>query len=242
MTTLRSVIFLLYCYAAMLWFGLSYIPAVLLVNERFLWHAMRGWGGATMWGLRVICKVDVKFEGLENVPKGPAVFASKHQAELDTILPAKFLAEPVFVVKRELMKIPVFGFYMKRMIPVDREAHAKALKDMLRAAQRVIAKGRQIVIYPEGTRQPIGAPPDYKPGIAAIYRSLNLPVTPIALNTGLSWPAHGFMRYPGTVTVRILPAIPAGLSREEFMHELETRIESACEDMLPPHLRRSVAA
>lgn len=242
MIWLRSSIFLIYCYAAMLWNGLIYMPAILLVNERYLWHAMRGWGGATMWGLKVICNVHVRIEGLEHVPQGPAVFASKHQAELDTILPARFLHEPVFVVKKELQKIPVFGFYMKRMIPVDREAHAKALKDMLRAAQRVIGKGQQIIIYPEGTRQPIGAPPDYKPGIAAIYKNLNLPVTPIALNTGLSWPAKGFLRYPGTVTVKILPPIPAGLSREDFMRELESRIESESEALLPPARRRSVAA
>src|SRR6202008_4394520 len=125
---------------------------------------------------------------------------------LDTVLPVLLVDEPVFVVKKELIKMPVFGFYMKNgMIPVDREAHAKALKDMLRASREVIAKGRQIVIYPEGTRQEIGAPPDYKPGIAAMYRDLNLPVTPIALSTGLVWKPSGVIRRPGTVTIKVLP-------------------------------------
>jgi 1-acyl-sn-glycerol-3-phosphate acyltransferase len=128
------------------------------------------------------------------------------------------------------------------MIPVDREAHAKALKDMLRAARKVIAKGRQIIIYPEGTRQEIDAPPDYKPGIAALYKDLALPVTPIALNTGLVWKPSGIMRRPGHVTIKILPPIPAGLPREEFMARLEQVIETESQALLPPDKRRSAAA
>jgi 1-acyl-sn-glycerol-3-phosphate acyltransferase len=139
--------------------------------------------------------------------------------------------------------MPVFGFYMKYgMIPVDRDAHAKALKDMLRAARTVIAKGRQIVIYPEGTRQELDAPPDYKPGIAALYKDLGLPVTPIALNTGLVWKPSGIMRRPGHVTIRILPPIQAGLPRDEFMRELERVIESESQALLPPDKRRTVSA
>ena len=103
--------------------------------------------------------------------------------------------------------------------------HAKALKSVVRGARTAVAKDRQVVIFPEGTRQPIGAAPDYKPGIAAMYKDLNIPVTPVALNTGLIWQPKGIMRSPGRVTIKILPPIPAGLSREDFMRELETRIE-----------------
>ena len=242
MIWLRSFAFFLWSYAAMAFWGLRYMPAVLMGNDRYIWHAMRGWGKATIWGLHRICGLRVVIEGREHLPTGPALFASKHQAALDTLLPSLFLSEPVFVVKRELSKIFIFGFYMQRgMIPVDREAHAKALKDMLRAARAAIAKGRQIVIYPEGTRQELAAPPDYKPGVAAMYRDLNLPVTPIALNTGLCWPPSGILRKPGTVTLKILPAIPPGLSREAFMTELETRIESESQALLPAHLRRGAA-
>lgn len=244
MTLLRSIVFLVWFYGSMLLIGLGYMPHVLLGHDRFIWVAMRRWGKITIFGLRWICGVHIKFEGLENLPpKGPALIASKHQATLDTVLPAQFVAEPVFVVKRELSSAPIFGFYMERgMIPVDREAHAKALRDMLRAARAVIAKGRQIVIYPEGTRQDLGAPPDYKPGIAAMYRDLNLPVTPIALNTGLVWPPKGIIRRPGHVTIKILPAIPAGLSRDEFMRQLQDRIETETEALLPAHLRKPAAA
>lgn len=242
MILLRSLVFVAWFYLSMALWGLAYMPAVLLGHDRFIWHAMRGWGKSTLWGLRWICGVRVSFEGLEHLPpKGAALFASKHQATLDTVLPAQFLDEPVFPVKFELTRMPVFGFYMKRMIPLKRETHAQALKSLVRAARDVVAKGRQILIYPEGTRQELDAPPDYKPGIAAMYRDLNLPVTPIALNTGLVWKPSGIVRKPGHVTIKVLPAIPAGLSRDEFMTRLEHAIESECQALLPPGLRRKAA-
>lgn len=241
MILLRSLIFFFWFYASMLFWGVGAMPMVLF-DDRYIWVAMRGWGKAAMWGLRWICGVTISFEGLEHLPpKGPALFASKHQATLDTMLPVQFLDQPVFPVKYELTRAPVFGFYMKRMIPLKRETHAQALKSLVRAAREVIAKGRQILIYPEGTRQELDAPPDYKPGIAAMYRDLNLPVTPIALNTGLVWPPKGILRRPGHVTIKVLPAIPAGLPREEFMARLENVIESECQALLPPHLRRTSA-
>ncbi len=240
MRMLTSVLFVIWFYSAMAFFGLLYAPLTLL-NDKYIWHSMRGWSKTTLFGLRWICGIQVKFEGLEHVPKGPALLAAKHQATLDTLLPVLFVSEPTFIVKQELTKMPIFGFYMKRMIPVDRGAHAKALKDMLRASRQVIAKGRQIVIFPEGTRQELGAPTDYKPGVAAMYRDFGLPCTPIALNTGMVWRPSGIMRSPGTVTLKFLPAIPAGLSRDDFMRELETRIESESQALLPPHLRRVAA-
>ena len=243
MILLRSIVFVVWFYVTMAFWGLLYMPAVAMGRDEHIWSAMRGWGRSTLWGLKWIVGVTVSIEGQEHLPKGAALIASKHQATLDTVLPAQFLSAPVFVVKKELIKMPVFGFYMKYgMIPVDREAHAKALKDMLRAARGVIAKGRQIVIYPEGTRQEINAPPDYKPGIAALYKDLGLPVTPIALNTGLVWKPSGIIRRPGHVTIRILPPIPAGLPRERFMAELERVIEGESQALLAPDKRRTVAA
>ena len=243
MNLLRSIVFVVWFYLTMAFWGLIYMPAVAMGRDKYIWYAMRGWGKATIWGLKWIVGATISFEGLEHLPKGAALIASKHQTTLDTVLPAQFLSAPVFVVKKELIEMPVFGFYMKYgMIPVDREAHAKALKDMLRAARGVIAKGRQIVIYPEGTRQELDAPPDYKPGIAALYKDLALPVTPIALNTGLVWKPSGIERRPGHVTIKILPPIPAGLPREEFMARLEQVIESESQALLPPNKRRTVAA
>jgi 1-acyl-sn-glycerol-3-phosphate acyltransferase len=160
---------------------------------------------------------------------------------LDTVVPALFFREPVFIYKRELAKTPILGLYLGRnQLAVDRGGYATALKSMVRGARDAVSKGRQVLIFPEGTRQEVNAPPDYKPGIAAMYRDLNIPVTPIALNTGLIWKPKGIMRSPGTVTFKILPPIPAGLSRDAFMRELENKIETESQALLPPNRRRTV--
>jgi 1-acyl-sn-glycerol-3-phosphate acyltransferase len=132
-------------------------------------------------------------------------------------------------MKKELAPLPFFGWFAvkTKMIAVDRSAHSKALKDMVRQARLRFAEGRQMLIFPEGTRAPVGAAPDYKPGIAALYRDLDCPCTPMATNSGVHWPAHGFRRYPGTVVYEFLPAIPAGLKRDAFMAVLEERLEGA---------------
>jgi 1-acyl-sn-glycerol-3-phosphate acyltransferase len=116
------------------------------------------------------------------------------------------------------------------------------LKSIVRGARQAVAKGGQVLIFPEGTRQPLDAPPDYKPGIAAMYKDLNIPVTPIALSTGLVWKPEGIMRSPGAAVIKILPPIPPGLPRDEFMRELENRIETESQALLPPNLRRSVGS
>jgi 1-acyl-sn-glycerol-3-phosphate acyltransferase len=242
MRLIRSVIFVIWLYAAMALVGLSHWPLV-LIDDRHVWTALRNWGRLTPWGLRWIVGARVSFEGLENVPQGGALIAMKHQSMLDTIAPALFLPRPVYVYKAELGNAPVMGAYLKRnQIGVDRGGHAKALKSIVRGARDAVAKGGQVLIFPEGTRQALDAPPGYKPGIAAMYKDLNLPVTPVALNTGLIWKPKGLMRSPGHVTFKVLPPIPAGLPRAEFMQELERVIESECQALLPPDRRRSVAS
>lgn len=241
MTLIRSVIFVIWLYATMALVGLSHWPFVLM-DERHVWTALRNWGRFTLFGLRWIIGAKVSFEGLENVPQGGALIAMKHQSMLDTIAPALFLPRPVYVYKAELGGTPVMGAYLKKnQIAVDRGGHAKALKSIVRGARTAVANGGQVLIFPEGTRQPLDAPPDYKPGIAAMYKDLNIPVTPVALNTGLIWKPKGIMRRPGHVTFKVLPPIPAGLPRDEFMRELENIIESESQALLPPERRRSVA-
>lgn len=222
--------------------GISHWPLV-LADERHVWTALRSWGGATLWGLRWIVGARVSFEGLEHVPQGGALIAMKHQSMLDTIAPALFLPRPVYVYKKELGDAPVLGAYVKKnQIAVDRGGYATALKSIVRGARAAVANGGQVLIFPEGTRQELNAPPDYKPGIAAMYKDLNLPVTPVALNTGLIWKPKGLMRKPGHVTFKVLPPIPAGLPREEFMRELERVIETESQALLPPDKRRTVAS
>lgn len=242
MNLIRSIIFVIWFYGSMAVIGVGLWPFV-VADDRHVWTALRAWGRATLWGLRWIIGARVSIEGIEHVPPGGALVAVKHQAMLETILPALFLSHPVFIYKRELAGTPVMGAYLKKnQIAVDRGGYAKALKSIVRGAREAVAKGHQVVIFPEGTRQELGAAPDYKPGIAAMYKDLGLPVTPVALNTGLIWKPKGLMRRPGHVTIKVLPPIPAGLPRDDFMRELERVIESESEALLPPDRRRSVAA
>jgi 1-acyl-sn-glycerol-3-phosphate acyltransferase len=238
----RSILFVIWLYASMAVVGIGlWIPV--LIDDRHVWTALRTWGRCILWGLRWIVGARVSFEGLENVPQGGALIAMKHQSMLDTVAPALFLSRPIYVYKAELANTPVMGAYLKKnQIAVDRGGHAKALKSIVRGARDAVARGGQVLIFPEGTRQPLDAPPDYKPGIAAMYKDLNIPVTPVALNTGLIWKPKGLMRSPGHVTFKVLPPIPAGLPREEFMRELERVIESESQALLPPDKRRTVRA
>jgi len=147
--------------------------------------------------------------------------------------------DPAMVLKRELVFIPLFGWFIPkfRMIPIARSSGAATLKNMVARAKEAAAMGRQIVIFPEGTRRTPGAPPDYKPGAAALYLQLDLPCLPIALNSGVFWPRRKFLRYPGTIVVEILPVIEAGLKRREFSQRLEAAIETATERLVKDSLK-----
>ena len=235
MTTVRSLIFVVWLYLSMALFAIGLSP-VLLMPYRAAMTLIRAWARFTLFGLRWIAGVKVEFRGLEYRPTGAALIAGKHQSMLDVIAPFAILPDNCFIMKKELMPLPFFGWFAwkTKMIAVDRSAHSKALKDMVRQARVRHAEGRQILIFPEGTRGEVGAAPDYKPGIAALYRDLNSPCWPIATNSGVHWPAHGFRRYPGTIVFEFLPPIPAGLKRAEFMAELENRIETASTALLTP--------
>jgi 1-acyl-sn-glycerol-3-phosphate acyltransferase len=223
---LRSLIYVLFLYGSMLVVSLLYFPAALFDRKAAL-GAPRDWARWNIKALEFIVGAKVTLEGTEHIPPSPALYASKHQAMLDTMTPFMTMLEPSIILKKELLKMPVFGWYAVRtgMISIDREAQARALKGMLREARARRDEGRDIVIFPEGTRQEIGAAPEYKPGVAALYRDLGLPCVPIAVSTGLVWSAHGPIRRPGRATIKFLEPIPPGLNRDDFMRELETRIE-----------------
>ena len=228
MTTVRSLVFTAWLYLSMAIFAVGLSPA-LLMPHRAAMTVIRWWAKFVLFGLRWICGVKVEFRGLEHRPAGPALVAAKHQGMLDVIIPFVVLDDPCMVMKKELMVLPFFGWFAwkTKMIPVDRSAGSKALKDMVRTARERVQQGRQVVIFPEGTRTEPGATPDYKPGVAAIYRDLDGPCWPVATNSGVHWPAHGFRRYPGTVVFELLEPVPAGLKRAEFMAQLEGKIEGA---------------
>jgi 1-acyl-sn-glycerol-3-phosphate acyltransferase len=207
---------------------------LLLGRRRWIVQAIGVWARVTMVFLRVICGVKVEVRGRQHMPTGPALIAAKHQGMFDTIAPFTFLPDAAYVLKKELLVIPFYGWYSIKggMIAVDRAGHATALKKLVKDTRERMAEDRQVVIFPEGTRKDPGAAPDYKPGIAALYRDLQLPCTPMATNSGVHWPAHGFIRRPGTVVFEFLEPVPAGLKRGEFMKELQARIETATDALL----------
>ena len=233
MLALRSLLFTAWLYLSMPVFAIGLSPA-LLMSRRTAVAVIALWARFVLFGLRVLCGVRVEVRGLEHRPAGAALIGAKHQGMLDVIAPFTFLDDPCFVMKKELMPLPFFGWFAwkTRMIPVDRSAHARALKAMVRAARERLVGGRQIVIFPEGTRTIPGRAGDYKPGVAALYRDLDTPCWPVATNSGVCWPARGFIRRPGTVVFEFLPPIPAGLKRAEFMTRLETDIETASKKLL----------
>jgi 1-acyl-sn-glycerol-3-phosphate acyltransferase len=187
------------------------------------------WGRTSVWLLRVICGTRVEYRGLEKLPKGPLIVAAKHQSTWETFALLWLFDDFTFIVKRELMWIPIFGWCMWKggMVPVDRGAGSQALEAMTLHARDRVRSGRQLIIFPEGTRRPAGAEPRYKFGVAHLYAELGVPCVPVALNSGLFWPRRKFLRYPGTIVVEILDPIPPGLDKNTFFARLQSDIETA---------------
>ncbi len=233
MTAVRAVLFFLWFYLISIPLAIAYC-VFLLAPRRAMMEAVRAWARMIVFGLSVFGGVRMEVRGLEHLSAGQALVASKHQSLFDFIGPFIFLPDACFVLKQELLSIPFFGWHAnkQKMIPIHREGHAKALKDMVRAARERLKEPRQILIFPEGTRRKPGDPPDYKPGVVALYRDLGLPCTPMATNSGVHLNAKGMLLRTGTIVYEILPPIPAGLKRPEFMQALETSIETASNVLL----------
>ncbi|WMS43250.1 lysophospholipid acyltransferase family protein [Acuticoccus sp. MNP-M23] len=200
---------------------------VMLFPARRTRLLLQVWTQGDMLLLRIICGQKIAVLGLDNLPDGPALIASKHQAAWETLALVPMLPRGVVILKKELLSIPLYGWYARYygMIPVDRGAGTAALKQLAVDAKAAVAKGFQIVIFPEGTRRPVGAPPAYKPGAVFLYDQLRVPMVPVALNSGVLWPHKQIVRYPGTITVSFLPPIPPGLPRAEIKARMEVAIE-----------------
>jgi 1-acyl-sn-glycerol-3-phosphate acyltransferase len=200
---------------------------LLLGPSVMAYHVGRVWAQVSLRALRVICGLDFEIRGHRNLPDRPCLIACKHQSAWDTLIFALLVRHPAIVLKRELLRIPLFGWFLAKadMVPVDRTAGAAALKAMLAIARERIAEGRSIVIYPEGTRTAPGENRPYHPGVYALYRDLDCPLVPVALNSGLYWRRNAFKKYPGTILLEILPPIEKGLGRKALMTRLKDRIE-----------------
>ncbi len=191
--------------------------------------ALKVWARSSLWWMRLITGTKMEVRGREHIPQTGGLLAGKHQSAWDIFALLPMLADPALVLKRELTFIPVFGWFCLkfRMISVDRSAGPSALKKMIADARQAVTAGRQVLIFPEGTRVAPGAAPDYKPGATALYTQLGVPCTPFALNSGLYWPRRQFIRRPGTIIVEFLPPIEAGLHRKVFSARLQDAIENA---------------
>lgn len=226
---LRSLLFNLCFFGwTALWCVLA-LPTLLLPREVLLRFG-RLWARGTVAMLSTIVGLSHEVRGLSIPARGGFIYAFKHQSAWDTILLPLLVRDPMVTLKKELLAIPLFGWYMWKtdQIAIDRRGRAAALKKMLRQAQVGAQAGRPLVIFPEGTRVAPAQHRPYLPGVAALYGHLHLPVVPVALNSGLFWGRRSFLKRPGHIVVEFLPPIKPGLSREAFLAELERRTETAC--------------
>ncbi|KCZ61260.1 lysophospholipid acyltransferase family protein [Hyphomonas chukchiensis] len=236
MMQLRSLLFVAYLYGMMALMGTVFIIALVLPRVVIM-RGIRIYAQSLRWGMKVICGIETEFRGLENIPDGPFMYAGKHQCMFDIFVPFITLRDSLIIMKRELLWYPFLGWYALKsdMIPIDRAGSTKTLRSMVKQAKAKVptGQGRQVVIFPEGTRSAPGAPPHYHAaGVVALYKALDVPVLPVATNAGLCWPAHGTLRRPGRIVYEFLPVIPAGLDRKTLMKRLESDIETATDRLV----------
>jgi len=226
---IRSILFDALFYPVSFVIMVIFLPLMVLPQRAIFW-AGRVWVTVVMGLLKTIVGLTYRVEGGEHLPVGACIIACKHQSAWETLIFHLLLNRPAIALKRELTWIPIINLYFKRMgmVPIDRGAGASALKSLIKGAREIMAQNRPLVIFPEGTRSMPGKPGNYQAGVAALYRDLNVPVIPVALNSGLFWGRRSIIKCPGVITWQFLPPIEPGLSRSDFMEKLVDHIESAC--------------
>lgn len=230
----RSALYNLLFYLSTIVVLVTITPVYFFLPQRGAIAVVRGWARFNLWLLKAICGTEVDFRGLQNLPDGAFILAAKHQSLWETFALLPLLGNPAYVIKRQLLYVPIWGWWAWKaeMIYVDRGKGTAALRQIAEGARRAAAAGRPILIFPEGTRRPPGAPPDYRAGIVHLYAHARLEVVPAALNSGLYWPRRRFLRYPGTIIVEFLPPIAPGLRPRAFLEALQTATETACDRLL----------
>jgi 1-acyl-sn-glycerol-3-phosphate acyltransferase len=229
----RSLLFNLLFYVTTTLFVVLGSP-LLFSPRSWAMAALKVHGRFELWLLKVIVGTKFEVRGIEKLPEGACLVASKHQSAWETFGLIPLFRDPALLIKRELFRIPFHGWFSHKfeMIPVDRDKGPAALRRMLRETKQRVADEREIIIFPEGTRRAPGAPPDYKTGVVLLYEALGIPCVPVALNSGLFWPRRSVKRRPGTIVVEILDPIPPGLPRAVFLECLVEAIEIASDRLL----------
>ncbi len=213
---------------------------ILLGPRRWTISAMKGWAKSTMWLIQLTAGITWEIRGLENVPRNTdgsmqgCIIACKHQSTWETFGLLPYLDDPAYILKQELMRIPLFGWYAASagMISVERAKSAQALRIMTKAARKAVEHNRQLIIFPEGTRRAVDAEPDYKSGVAHMYKQLEVPMVPAGLNSGLFWPRRQGKRFPGALVISLLPAIPAGGDTKAVRAEVQDLIETETDSLV----------
>lgn len=233
MLILRNIVFAIAFYAnCVLWFVFAFLGYVM--PQRYFRFFSNGWANSSMWLFTTIIGGRIEIRGRENIPAEGAIIASKHQSAWETMALLLPLQQPTFIFKKELAYVPFFGWHLLRSghIPVERNGNAEVVARLTARARKALGEKRQIIIFPEGTRRPVGAPPDYKIGVAQLYRSFGAPVVPVALNAGLAWPRRKFVKQPYTIILEFLEPISAGMPPRAFFRLLQERIETATDRLV----------
>jgi 1-acyl-sn-glycerol-3-phosphate acyltransferase len=235
LAAIRSIIFNIFFFTWLFGVAALYAPLLPFLPVRPFIRLIRFWLGGMIWGARLICGIRWRVEGLEHLPKGACIIASKHQSAWETLFFHLIVDDPIYVLKKELLAVPLIGWYMRktRMIGVDRKAGASALRTVLREAGPAMEEQRQMIIFPEGTRVSPGDSVDWQPGVAALYARFGdqVPLLPVALNSGLCWGRNSFVKKPGLITLRILPPVPTGMNKKELVVYLKDAIENTSESL-----------
>ncbi len=221
-----------------------YFPVFITRSTKLADHGAKIWAIGCVWLLKKLCHIEHKIIGLENLPKNePFIIACKHQSMWETFIMHVVVQHPVYIYKKELERIPFYGWYLKVMsgIKLNRKGGAGALKSMIKQSREYINNGQSIVIFPQGTRTAIGARIDknpYQAGVAALYISCNVKVVPAALNSGAFWEKHKILKNPGEIILEFLPAIETGLKKDEFNQRLQQAIEEKSDELAHEKARR----
>ncbi|AHC99867.1 lysophospholipid acyltransferase family protein [Leisingera methylohalidivorans] len=228
---LRSAVFLVQMYLAMLVLGLLFAPwaAVSAKGARIACKTYARW---VLWTARWM--VGIKTEVRGQVPSDEVIIAAKHQSFLDILIIFNAVPSARFIMKRELMWTPVIGVYAKRLgcVPVNRGKRGAAIAKMVKDVANESREPGQLIIYSQGTRVAPGARKPYKIGTAVLYQGLSQPCVPAATNVGVFWPRTGIYRKPGLAVVEFLEVMQPGISREDFMAQLEQRVESRSDALM----------
>lgn len=235
MLEIRSALFNTLFYVTMVGYFVVVTPVYFFLPQRWCMNVVSSWARLALWLLRVICGTKVEFRGLQNIPADRRyILAGKHQSLWETFALLAVEPNPGVIIKRELLWVPIWGWWAwkAQMIYVTRSAGTAALREIAEGSRKVLEAGRPVFIFPEGTRRAPGEEPEYKYGIAHLYKELGVPVVPMALNSGLYWPRRRFHRFPGTIVVSFLPQIAPGLKPREFLTRLTEVVEAECDRLL----------